>query len=123
MAEEEKQEEPEPIDKDVPRMTDEQLKEFVLGLCDGKLLTSAQVRQPDLIPMIFLPVAFGVFNGWSKEEIENIGVLWEWNDRAGLRGINGYPIFSSLRMMHKEDWKRAVDAHEREMKRREEIVV
>ena len=37
--------------------------------------------------------------------IAQLGVVWEWYDKSLPRGINGYPIFMSCRMMHKEDWE------------------
>jgi hypothetical protein len=51
----------------------------------------------------------------------DLGILWEWMHKAGPRSVNGYPIFFSLRIMHREDWNRALKAIIREEKRRESI--
>lgn len=60
---------------------------------------------------------------WITEYTAQIGVLWEWMSKAGPRAINGYPIFMSMRVMHRDDWSRAVGAIQREEKRREDIEV
>ncbi len=120
-VEEKKPEEPEK--HDVPRMTEEGLREFVLGLCDDKIFCSAHIREHDLHLMkaIFMPLAFGAFSGWTKEEMSEIGVFWEWNRTAMPRSINGYPMFSSVRMLHVKDWERAFESYKLEMKRRKNI--
>jgi len=41
----------------------------------------------------------------QKEINDQIGVVWEWNSESLPRSINGYPIFMSCRIMHKEDWE------------------
>jgi hypothetical protein len=52
---------------------------------------------------------------------QNLGVIWEWMAKAGPRSINGYPIFFSCRLMHRDDWTRAEKAILREQTRRESI--
>jgi len=37
---------------------------------------------------------------------------------AGPGAINGYPMFMSLRYIHREDWKLAFDAYGKEVARR-----
>tara|TARA_X000000950_G_scaffold259444_1_gene327834 strand:+ start:8298 stop:8753 length:456 start_codon:yes stop_codon:yes gene_type:complete len=41
----------------------------------------------------------------QKEIDDQIGVVWEWYSESLPRSINGYPIFMSCRIMHKEDWE------------------
>lgn len=52
---------------------------------------------------------------------KDIGVVWEWLSKAGPRSINGYPIFFSCRLMHREDWEKARRAAQKEMDRRKEL--
>lgn len=104
-------------------MTDEQLKEFVLGLCDGKIFTSEHCRSVDDIGRVFMIVGLGGLSKLSKEHLNSVGILWEWLDKAGPRSINGMPMFLSVRLMHKEDWARAVVAYKKEMERRDQITV
>lgn len=60
---------------------------------------------------------------WCQEYAEQLGVIWEWMSQAGPRSINGYPTFSSHRLLHRDDWERARKALAREQERRESIEV
>lgn len=51
---------------------------------------------------------------WGRD----LGVVYEDMSAAGPRAINGYPMFMSLRLMHREDWKLAFDAYKKEVARR-----
>ena len=51
---------------------------------------------------------------WARD----LGVVYEHMSEAGPRAINGYPMFMSLRLMHREDWKLAFDAYKKEVARR-----
>lgn len=57
----------------------------------------------------------------SKAYLSQIGVLWEWMDKAGPSSINGQPIFFSMRIMHIKDWKKCWKAIEKETQRRKEM--
>jgi hypothetical protein len=37
-----------------------------------------------------------------------LGVVWSYNKDALPRGVNGYPMFMSCSLMHKDDWEAAV---------------
>ena len=39
------------------------------------------------------------------------------------RGINGYPMFGSVRLIHKDDWERISPAVRREQDRAQSLVV
>ena len=102
-----------------PRMSDEDLKRFVLGCCDGAVFTNRHVKDAKLIPLIFVPLAFST----DRDCLDDVGLLWEWRSEAWSRRINGYPQFGSVRLMHRDDWERARVAIERELKRRDNITV
>ena len=51
---------------------------------------------------------------WARD----LGVVYERLSQAGPRAINGYPMFMSLRLLHREDWKLAYDAYRKEVERR-----
>ena len=46
----------------IPRLTQEQRRNFVNAYCNGALFCDHHVRSLDLIPMVFLPLAFGGFD-------------------------------------------------------------
>lgn len=63
--------------------------------------------------------------GIGEEYHKNLGCVWAdaSKDHTFPRSVNGYPIFSSCRLMHREDFIRAMKAIELEAKRREQIPV
>jgi hypothetical protein len=111
----------------LPRMSDAELREFVLGVCDDKVFTSAHLQQRegglDLLRMVFLPLALGAMKEAPEAHIKDVGLMWEWMREAGPRSINGYPMFFSVRFMHQLDWERALPAIKAELKRREELPI
>lgn len=106
---------------DLPRMTDDQLREFVLGVVDGRIFTDRQARDPG---MVFYPILFGAFSGYNQESVKNrLGCVYEYVDKALPRAVNGQPCFMSMRIMHIDDWKRASAAITAEVERRKTIKI
>ena len=105
----------------VPRMPKSDLAKFVQDFVDGKLITDRHVPQ-DLIGQIFMPLIFGCFEEYSDAEKKNLGIVYEYYDKAGPMGINGYPMFMSLHIMHKDDWAIAASAIKKEEARRKEYL-
>lgn len=112
----------EPDDLSIPRLSEEALRKFVLEFLGGAIYTSADLRRVENIGIVFLPV-LGLFEGRTKEELSQVGVIWEYLSKAMPRSINGMPIFSSCHLMHIEDWKRARLAIEREQLRLKNLEV
>lgn len=106
--------------EDIPAMSDDELRKFVDDLVSGRVFTHHQVLQESMIPMVFMPIALGALK-WSDTGFANIGAIWEYMDQAGPRSINGYPMFTSLRLMNANDWETARVAAEREIERRRKI--
>jgi hypothetical protein len=48
----------------------------------------------------------------------DLGTVYEYYDKALPRAINGYPIFASFRILHREDWALVRGAVNRELERR-----
>ena len=104
-------------------MSDEELAKFVDDFCSGRIFTLHHIAphsRESLAGMVFMPVALGAFSSWFKQEMEQIGTIWEYLSEAGPRSINGYPMFHSFYLVHADDWKRAVRAIEREEARRKD---
>lgn len=55
-----------------------------------------------------------VLSLWARD----LGVVYAHMSEAGARGINGNPMFMSMRLLHLEDWKLAFDAYNKEVARR-----
>lgn len=112
-------------DHTVARMSDEQLREFVLGIVDRSLFCSLMINPNDLnlLGCIFMPLSLGALKDWSEEETADIGCLYAPMSAAGPRGINGYPMFTMVKLCHKDDWVRALAAITKEEERRKNIEV
>lgn len=109
----------------IPELGNDELREFVLGYCDGHIWTSFDVP-PDVLGLVFMPVSFGALSEWSKEELEDeLGCVWASTTTHKTSGmaVNGYPTFVSCSMLSVADWDRAKKAIEVEMARRKEIGV
>lgn len=107
----------------VPYQSDEALRTFVYDFLAGHVFIDRSVTDPNIMPLVFMPIAFGCFDGWSEDDMGEIGVIYEYISKAGPKCINGCPIFMSLRMLHRDDWERCRKAILREQERREEIEV
>lgn len=101
----------------VPNMPTERLAEFVMAYCDGQIFTLHNLRDPALAHIVFMPIVFG---GMACFQPEDVGTVWEYMNQAGKLGVNGNPIFTSMHVMSKSDWEKAVKAIEREKERRRE---
>jgi hypothetical protein len=108
---------------DLPRVSDEKLRQFVDDFVSNRIFTTAHLHdhEVDLVPMIFMPISLGCFSKVQPDSLKNIGVIWEYLDKAGPRSINGKPIFFTFNMLHIEDWKRAIPAIQKEEERRKSI--
>jgi hypothetical protein len=102
-------------------MTDDQLKQFVLDYCDGKIFTSNQIRNPNSVGFVFMPLIMGALEGYTEEERGKIAMAWEHLSKAGPRSINGMPMFASCHLMHKEDLDVVAPAITKELERRKNI--
>jgi hypothetical protein len=111
---------------DLKPMPRQELVDFVLGVCDGKIFTMHHIpkaQQEGLISMVFMPIALGAFAGYLAGELENVGTIWEYYSQAGPRTINGYPMFMSFHIMLNTDWERALKAIDKEEARRKTSVL
>jgi hypothetical protein len=101
-----KKQEPEEVSHVINDMPDEELRKLAVDYVENKIFTSTQIREEDLLPTIFMPVLFGLFSGWTKEELKEVGFLYEYLTEAGPRAVNGYPIFFSCRVINRNDAER-----------------
>lgn len=85
-----------------PRMAEEELQKLVRGLVTGQVMTSHYVinQDPDSLGTVFLPLTFGALDDYDPT---TISCVYEWMDQAGS-GINGLPIFTSMKLCHVDDW-------------------
>jgi len=101
----------------IPRMTSEQITDFVFAYCDNNIITSNNV--PDnLLHLIFMPIIF-----IKNLDTDNLGIIYANTklDTTIRQAINGFPIFASCQLMHKDDVPIIVDLVKQELIRRQKI--
>jgi len=81
--------------------TDDELKQLAIDLVEGKVYTDRHVPN-DMIGIVFSPIALGAFSDTTDEELDQIGLVYEYLSEAGKNSINGLPIFFSFRVLNKE---------------------
>lgn len=98
----------------IPRLNDDDMKEIAAGLLGGRYFTLYDIEGANDDPenfnaerfwrdaaMVFMPLALGGLEGLDIDELGNI---IEDLNKAGPRSANGYPVFFSCRLIHKDDW-------------------
>lgn len=86
-------------------MSEEDVLTLARDIVARRVFTSNHIRPEDLagcLTVIFLPLAF--MN--PQDAPADVGMLWEFLDRAGPRYINGYPSFGSLHYVTQADTAR-----------------
>lgn len=101
----------EQIMKNYIQKENSELKQLAQDIYDQKVFTSAHVRVNKDLPMIFMPIALGAFKDWEKDDMQDIGVIYEFYSEAGPRGVNGYPCFTSFKILDKFDTDKMWDYH------------
>lgn len=113
-----------PPKEEIEDMAPEKLAEFVLEWCEGRVMSSWHIEernQLSLLGMVFMPLAMGALSHYTKEALDGLGLVWEYTYAQGQvpgRAINGFPMFSSCRLMNKRDWEKARNAINKELGRR-----
>lgn len=83
-------------------MTDEGRRQLALDIVEGRVFGSWSLKlhnDVDMLGVIFLPLSF-----LDKDEIpEDVVHVYEYLDKAGPISVNGYPTFTSCKMLVKGD--------------------
>lgn len=80
--------------------TDEELKQLAKDFLDGKVFFSGMVKEAMLLPTVFMPLLF--LDEMQRLDLVESGVvdIFEYMEKAGPRGINGYPCFMSYQTIN-----------------------
>lgn len=100
--------------------TDEEIKAFIRGVLLGEIFTSFDVAPRHLgthLPLVFMPIAFGLIDGFRRRDLPKIGCFWAYKRDAIGRNIDGYPVFPVAHVMNQDDTARAYEAIGRERER------
>lgn len=107
----------EPYDWSKHSLSDEQVKEFALGIIEGSIFTEMHVRPQDrnLLGMIFMPLMFMELSPEERGAYEKAppGMCYARTGSRNTAGrsINGYPIFWSCAFLSRADTDRVQDKY------------
>lgn len=85
--------------------TDEELKQLAMDIYDNKVFTNRHIEPGHMAKMmgsIFMPFGLGGLSNTPKEDMERIGLIYEYMDKAGPIAVNGYPTFMSMQFLTRE---------------------
>lgn len=103
------------------RHTEEELKQFIFDVVDNKVFTDRHLPENagNVAGMVFMCLM--MMPPPPPDFLDKVALIYEHMSKAGPRSINGMPMFTSHRLMHKEDWARVQPHIEAELKRREDL--
>lgn len=88
----------------ISRKKEETLKQLAIDIVENKVFTDRNLNEKeyDKLFLIFIPLMF-----LQKEDKlnwkEELGMFYEYYDKAYNRNINGNPIFYSMQLFHIKD--------------------
>jgi len=89
----------------VPDRQPEELSQIARDIVKRQVFTDRHVRSMDDLSLVFMVIPLGAFKDCAKEYVEDVGMIFEYMDKAGPRSINGYPMFLSMQILSKHDAK------------------
>lgn len=111
-----KRKRPLPKDPVVSEMTDAEVKELARDLVKNQIFMTDQLRDPSEVKMVFPILSFLDRSQMMQLKRRGVVHLYERNDKMLPRGINGHPMFMSMRSINSVDYAR-VREEERRMRK------
>lgn len=87
-------------DKHKRSKSDDDLKKFAKELWAGKIFTSNHIHNQSDVVNVFMPL--GLMDT-SSLDFNDIGIIYEYLDKAGPMATNGCPMFMSMNIMNIAD--------------------
>ncbi len=94
-------------------MDKDKLKKWIEDFSANRIFTSAHLGKDRDLGMVFTPLMFGALKDVSQEQLADVGLVWEYMDKASSRSVNGLPMFFSCHFMHQKDWEIAHAAYQK----------
>ena len=101
---------------------DEVLKEIALGILEGRIFCDRQIDNKDLVPQVFMILALMDENTAEQLKEQNICLIYEYMNKAGPVGVNGMPVFMSMRCLNREDTEQMLRYYGEAQKMRDEFL-
>ncbi len=90
-------------DKTIPNIQEIDLRKLALAIADNEIFGSWMIREGDMESM--LRSIFMVLLFMDEPLPDNVAHFYEYYSESSPMGINGYPIFMSLKMINAHDWQ------------------
>lgn len=78
----------------------QRLNAIAHGIISGTIFTDRHVRDKEMLPMVFIPLALMDEKGRELFLAEKPDLVYEELHKAAPSSINGYPIFFSLKFLN-----------------------
>jgi len=94
------------FDVDIKNLPEEKLSEIARGIVKNEIFTSDHIhpnQRGRMISSVFMCAALGGFEGWTEDQLSQIGFLYAPIADAGPMAVNGYPMFFSMGYVNKHD--------------------
>lgn len=86
-----------------PQRTDEEIRHLAEEWIAGRVYHIEGVP-PDLVAMVFMPIAFGGLRGYTPKQLARLFVFAiNGEDKTAGRVINGYPMFVECHVWRRTD--------------------
>jgi hypothetical protein len=83
--------------------TEEELKKIAKDIVSGHIFTDRHLKDKNDFTHVFMIAAFWEEKHWISFRDGDIGLCYEYMDKAGPRTINGLPSFLSIQFLNKKD--------------------
>lgn len=103
---------------EVARLDADELKQIARDIYGGAIYVADEKEGAERVAARFMPLGLGALAGAPKSYLDSVGLIFEYLHKAGPLGLNGGPMFMSVRFLHKQDLE-IVRAH---MKKLEEAL-
>lgn len=80
----------------------DELKQLAMDIVDDKVFLSSYLKKPEDGMMVFMVLM--LMGPAEKEKLKDAALFYEYYDKAGPSGYNGYPIFYSIHWVSNEDY-------------------
>lgn len=94
-------------------MPDEDLRQLARDLYGRRVFTDWHCGCVNDVLMVFMPIGLGGLSDLTSEEFGQIGMIYEYIDKAGPRSINGMPMFFSCNYLSRGDTEKVIAYHEK----------
>ena len=106
-------------------MTNKELKQLSIEVYEGRVFTDRHCKTPDEISSSFMILALAGLDVLKERQREDLekgdGLIYEYVDKAMPMGVNGRPIFMSMRVLDKKDTDTMFEYYEKYKKLQDEF--